>query len=105
MTTTSNMPPHPNQWYTPVEVRVYDVDTDTRTDLRDFGDLQEAWLWVKHRMGDVIQEPDFLKPFQTFVDDMLHAYQDGGRGSIFAELNGFEFAAFYQVPRTASQVQ
>ena len=94
----TEMPPHPNQWYTPAFVKVYDLRTDERVAEEHFSDLQMAYLWVKHRVGDQLQEPNFLKSFERVIERLAQMHRDApGRGYVVAEKDDLEYGIYYRI--------
>ena len=93
---SNNQPAHPNQWYTPVYVKVYRLSDDRRIREEHFSDLQMAYLWVKNEVGENLEEPNFLRPFAHTVERLAFTHEDGGHGYVFAEKDGLEYCVFYR---------
>lgn len=89
---------YPNQWYTPVIVKVYRTYDGARLREENFADLQMAWIWIKNQVGDQLEYPNFLDPFALTVERLSESHADGERGYACAEKGELEYCVFYTIP-------
>jgi hypothetical protein len=87
----------PNQWHTPVFVRVYTIDGHRERE-KHFSDLQMAWLWIRDKVSSFQEPENTLRSFAHTCRRLAECHADGGRGYIAGESTLLQYVVYYDYP-------